>query len=220
MKTATNGWWLLTAIMLNCGTLSQARAQAWTVSLSGHSNEMIEVNVSTEQVPAGRKFDTVYFSVDFLDSNRRSIGARSYSYLDSNLPSLVPGEKYTRFFIHDIAGAVDVVGNDLSFDAGPLGDKGDVRARHPASRTSLGTATRVIATPVGSPSSKFERCKQYASAAEAQNNLNLAKHCGFTGSRWDSRFDYHYNWCLTVVDTEANNERNTRSQMLTSCGEH
>jgi hypothetical protein len=220
MKTAIDGWRLLIAIMLTCGTLSQARAQAWTVSLSGQSNEMIEVNVSTKQVPAGREFDTVSFSVDFLDSNHRSIATRTYSYLDSNLPSLVSGEMYTRLFIHDIAGTVDVVGNDLSFDAGPLGGKGDVPARHPASRTSLGTPTRVIATPVGSPSSKYERCKQYASAAEAQNKLNLAKHCGFSGSRWDSRFDYHYNWCLTVVDTEANNERNTRSQMLTSCGAH
>ncbi|HCS88969.1 MAG: hypothetical protein N838_18675 [Thiohalocapsa sp. PB-PSB1] len=38
-------------------------------------------------------------------------------------------------------------------------------------------------------------CEPYANSAVAQNKENLSLGCGYQGSRWDSDFSNHYNWC-------------------------
>jgi hypothetical protein len=218
MRTAIENARLFTMFVLLslAGLNTSAQAQEWWASLAGQSNELIEVTVSTEQVPSGRVLDYVTFIVKFNDANNGYLGGRRYSFLDSRLPSLVPGQVYKRQFVHNIAGAFEVIGMDLSFDARSAGEKGDIMGNS-ARKTPPPTATKSITGPGTNKATKNDRCRRYASEAHAQNQQNLARHCGFGGSRWDSGFDNHYNWCLTVSDADANGESNTRAQMLNSC---
>jgi len=198
------------------GRVTSAQAQEWWVSLAGQSNELIEVTVSTLQVPKGRVLGYVAFSVDFRDSNNTSLGGRQYSFLDGQVPSIVGGQIYTRYFIHGISGASGVIGENLTFDAHSSG--GDaLTVLNSANKTPPQPATSQVPSTGTYTLTKYDRCQSYAHEAELQNQQNLAEHCGFAGSRWDSRFGYHYNWCLTVSDTAANNESNARAQMLSGC---
>lgn len=69
-------------------------------------------------------------------------------------------------------------------------------------------------TAIGNPQ---KRCNVYAAIAVAQNQSNLTNHCSFSGSRWDSRFQYHLDWCMTVPGDEVRGETLVRQSMLDQC---
>jgi hypothetical protein len=46
----------------------------------------------------------------------------------------------------------------------------------------------------------------YATLATAHNQANVANHCNDSGPHCDSRYDYHYNWCITAVTTDLQSE--------------
>ena len=70
------------------------------------------------------------------------------------------------------------------------------------------------------PSGKEARCQAYAQMAMSSNEQNLARGCGFTGPRWLSDFQAHYNWCLGVPQLFADMEANGRADQLRQCGTH
>ncbi len=48
--------------------------------------------------------------------------------------------------------------------------------------------------PVRSPAQQY--CASYAHSAVRANIENLRRGCGFTGPRWQSNFNVHYDWCM------------------------
>lgn len=65
---------------------------------------------------------------------------------------------------------------------------------------------------------KNNLCRKYASDAVAQNGVNLSRGCGYTGPRWQSNWNNHYNWCQTVNSEFAISEDNARKKGLRDCG--
>ncbi len=61
------------------------------------------------------------------------------------------------------------------------------------------------------------RCRQYASTAVSQNQENLARKCGFTGTRWTSDYQGHYKWCMGVQQSYASSETLARANALRQC---
>jgi len=61
------------------------------------------------------------------------------------------------------------------------------------------------------------RCRAYASIAVAQNAVNLANRCGFTGNRWDSDYSNHLRWCTAVAPGACRAETQQRQAMLDQC---
>ena len=66
-------------------------------------------------------------------------------------------------------------------------------------------------------SSLESRCARYARVALEQHNENLAKSCGYRGSRWHSNYGLHYRWCLKTPARERNKERLARRNKLDRC---
>ena len=64
---------------------------------------------------------------------------------------------------------------------------------------------------------KYPVCQQYAQAAVAANQQNLAKHCGFNGPRWQGDFQGHFKWCLNVGAQPPIQETSARNQQLAAC---
>lgn len=62
-----------------------------------------------------------------------------------------------------------------------------------------------------------QRCKNYASAAVRANQQNVSNRCGYTGARWTNDYNGHYNWCLRVPQSTADQETRARSTSLGSC---
>lgn len=62
--------------------------------------------------------------------------------------------------------------------------------------------------------SDSRRCRNYAEAAVAQQQQNLERRCGFSGGRWLADFNAHYQWCIQVPQSAAENENRARAQAL------
>jgi hypothetical protein len=60
-------------------------------------------------------------------------------------------------------------------------------------------------------------CDDYARIAVSQSKQNLKRQCGFTGSRWSSDYDAHYQWCGTVSRESADSEIRAREDELRQC---
>lgn len=73
-----------------------------------------------------------------------------------------------------------------------------------------------IGQPVDPGAEKRPICKRYAQTAINQNMENLKRSCGFTGNRWVSTYDIHYNWCMKGENYKKNAqaETNTRKTLL------
>lgn len=50
-------------------------------------------------------------------------------------------------------------------------------------------------------------CKKYAQTAINQNVRNIQRRCGFTGSRWQSNYEPHYDWCMAGQNWRTNAPR-------------
>jgi hypothetical protein len=60
-------------------------------------------------------------------------------------------------------------------------------------------------------------CDDYARTAVSQQEQNLRRRCGFTGSRWTSDYNAHYQWCTTVPWESADSEMRAREDELRRC---
>ena len=64
---------------------------------------------------------------------------------------------------------------------------------------------------------KDKACREYASRALAQNRTNLKLGCGFTGPRWHSNYNIHYQWCMRVSPQLRISEMRARVRQLEQC---
>ncbi len=65
--------------------------------------------------------------------------------------------------------------------------------------------------------SQGQACDDYARIAVSQHEQNLRRRCGFTGSRWTSDYNAHYQWCTTVPWESADSETRAREDELRHC---
>jgi len=61
---------------------------------------------------------------------------------------------------------------------------------------------------------KQSSCNEYARTAVAQNEQNIRRRCRFTGTRWSSNYNEHYQWCLSVPLESADSETRAREEEL------
>ncbi len=60
-------------------------------------------------------------------------------------------------------------------------------------------------------------CDGYAKSAVAHQQQNIQLRCGYTGGRWQSNYNNHYNWCMRSNSTAVNYETNARVLALNNC---
>ncbi len=67
------------------------------------------------------------------------------------------------------------------------------------------------------PETAADRCKNYAATAVQQNQGNLDWKCGYSGPRWSSNYQAHYDWCMKVPKSSADSEETKRKDLLKNC---
>ena len=87
----------------------------------------------------------------------------------------------------------------------------------PPAPTPQPTPPTPTPTPTPPPDDTRVRCDQYARTAVAQNEENLSRRCGYTGSRWQSNYRVHYNWCANTQRNFADSETRIRAEDLRRC---
>ncbi len=60
-------------------------------------------------------------------------------------------------------------------------------------------------------------CNEYANQAVISAAQNKDFGCGFNGGRWGFDYRVHYNWCMTVPQPAAMQERLARQAATKSC---
>lgn len=75
------------------------------------------------------------------------------------------------------------------------------------------------ATPPPPPEEDADeaRCTTYANEAVRASRANTAEGCGFTGLRWTSNRNEHFNWCMDNPESASRTESRARNAELTSC---
>jgi hypothetical protein len=61
-------------------------------------------------------------------------------------------------------------------------------------------------------------CSQYARRGVEQNQENLTRKCGYSGSAWHSDHNSHYNWCMTAERSAIDGGMRWRDDELKKCG--
>ncbi len=61
-------------------------------------------------------------------------------------------------------------------------------------------------------------CRNYARAAVNHQRANVARRCGYRGSRWQANYGNHYNWCIRTSQNARNYEHSQRVAALRRCG--
>lgn len=66
---------------------------------------------------------------------------------------------------------------------------------------------------------KNRYCESYARTAVEHANQNRQRGCDFHGSAWDSRYQRHFDWCMSRDDyrSAARSENRSRERMLARC---
>ena len=79
-----------------------------------------------------------------------------------------------------------------------------------------GTLQPAQPLPPGELQTTKQACADYAKAAVAQVAENVKLGCGFSGGRWSSDYQTHYNWCLGA-GAQAAAESKARQAELAAC---
>ncbi len=70
----------------------------------------------------------------------------------------------------------------------------------------------------GGVGNKVSYCRAYAQRAVNHQRTNRSRRCGGFGTRWQSNYGNHYNWCMRVAPSRARSEDNARLVRLRRCG--
>ncbi len=93
--------------------------------------------------------------------------------------------------------------------------KGRIDPIRSLSKSELRSVFRWIRIlPGDGAESNSERCKSYAKTAVSQQNDNQRRRCGFNGARWSTNYKGHYEWCMQVPQSTADNEDQARNREL------
>lgn len=82
---------------------------------------------------------------------------------------------------------------------------------------ALGLSLFTVSPDSAALAGQHLNCNAYAGAAVAQNQQNIAQNCGFTGGRWSSDFNGHFNWCKGANMAALTGEDRARQAMLQQC---
>ena len=75
--------------------------------------------------------------------------------------------------------------------------------------------TALTVSPVHAASDAY--CRAYARDAVRKNRTNLRRRCNFRGTRWQSNYANHYNWCRRTLRSRAIGEARARNAQLRNC---
>jgi hypothetical protein len=75
----------------------------------------------------------------------------------------------------------------------------------------------ILGSAGGALAQSDQWCNKYANQAVISAAFNKAYGCGFTGGRWGFDYRVHYNWCITVPQPVAMQERLARQANIKSC---
>jgi hypothetical protein len=154
----------------------------------------------------------------FADKSERDLTGYHYSGKMTNAICIAEckkrGFKYasTQYSSHCFCGnSYGRYGISKKCDYKCTGNKGEVCGGYWANSVYTTGAT-------GSPAgNSHEFCQAYANQAVSQNAQNVKLRCGFTGGRWQSDFQRHYNWCRKAPAGNVNGESRARSAGLDKC---
>ena len=96
--------------------------------------------------------------------------------------------------------------------------RAEINFRARALRRCVGRANAPQNNGGGNPGAINNACIAYANGAVNQQRKNLARQCGYRGSRWQLNFRRHKNWCMNVSRRARIAEVNARSRALRRCG--
>ena len=65
--------------------------------------------------------------------------------------------------------------------------------------------------------SKKERCNNYASRAVSAAKSNIGWECCYTGPKWTTNYNKHYDWCMKAARSYADSEEAARKKLLSDC---
>jgi hypothetical protein len=60
-------------------------------------------------------------------------------------------------------------------------------------------------------------CEKYAESAVDQSRQNSRRGCGYTGDRWNSNYQKHFKWCMSVDRETADSEAGARADDIGRC---
>lgn len=67
------------------------------------------------------------------------------------------------------------------------------------------------------PETVEDKCKNYAATAIQQVQSNFGWECGYSGPRWSTNYQEHYDWCIKVTEDTAKLETEERKKLLDKC---
>jgi hypothetical protein len=82
---------------------------------------------------------------------------------------------------------------------------------------ALGIRTQEVPAGFTCKSTPNARCAQYARRAVSLNQENLQRGCRYTGGRWTSDYQGHYNWCLSAPPSAVASETRAREESIKKC---
>jgi hypothetical protein len=74
----------------------------------------------------------------------------------------------------------------------------------------------ILASASGALAQSDQWCNEYANQAVIATTQNKDFGCGFNGGRWGFDYRVHYNWCMTVPQPIAVQERLARQANIKS----
>jgi len=82
---------------------------------------------------------------------------------------------------------------------------------------ALGNRTQEAPAGFTCKSTRNPLCEQYARRAVSMNQENLNRNCRYTGARWTSDYQGHYNWCIKAPRSTVDSETRAREGELKNC---
>ena len=227
--------WMLALISLQ-SSVANAGAAKFSVSLVGASREQIEVIVDTREL-GDVVIGEATFSADLRDQQNATIASKTYNFVDSQLPYLTAGHVYRRRYFHRVGNALSVESPGMRIVEQAAGGKADgvdgtvvatsFNVPEPDVSISEPNPAHLAVVPHnfgGAAVAQYSgnaalraRCQNYANLAVRYESFNQSRGCGYAGPRWVANFSYHFDWCASVSEAEANTENTERRRLLSKC---
>ncbi len=83
-----------------------------------------------------------------------------------------------------------------------------------AAAAIAGASTQALA------SDKEDYCRGYSGQATAAAKDNIRWHCGFGGPRYETNWNAHMDWCMSVDRAASDREAEIRNREIRACNRH
>lgn len=237
-KHSSVGVWLglgCVATLLAAASPALAADLRWHVRLYANSPDQIEVLVDTKASPDNLIVDRAEFEGQFFDASGKPVGTRTFGLLDERIRALTAGHVYALRFVHGYSGARKVSSNQLRYYERGSGGKWDGSTQQVAPSEVSGkpdvtveaakqpmTVVHQAIVPTWTVAVKtldptIRRCRIYSDIAVAQNEANIGNRCSRTGPMWNSKYSYHFDWCIYAPAQHTRDGTAARQRELDQC---